>query len=203
MYKRQDRYQCRKAWLADLEAAGYLVKVEEMVIPVGECYRCRTAIEPMLSDQWFVRMEPLAKPAIKVAKEGKLKHVPDRFEKIYLHWLENIRDWCISRQLWWGHRIPAYYCDECGELMVRREAPEACCLFLPPEAICATRDASGWNTEEPQPIIATARRIKKKFEAKASSNNPVRDVYKRQPVIRSPCLRHAATNNLCSLLVVL
>lgn len=125
-YAGMDRFECRKAWVADLEAAGFLVKTEEKVIPSGECYRCHTVIEPMLSDQWFVKMEELAKPAIEVAKNGKLEHVPERFEKIYLHWLENIRDWCISRQLWWGHRIPAYYCEECGEMMVSRTAPDKC-----------------------------------------------------------------------------
>ncbi|MBE6032887.1 MAG: valine--tRNA ligase, partial [Clostridiales bacterium] len=125
-YAGMDRYECRKAFLADLEAAGLLVKVEEMVIPMGKCYRCDTVIEPALSDQWFVAMETLAKPAIEAAQKGDLIHVPERFEKIYLHWLENIKDWCISRQLWWGHRIPAYYCQDCGELMVLRKAPEAC-----------------------------------------------------------------------------
>ncbi|QHI71516.1 valine--tRNA ligase [Aminipila terrae] len=125
-YEGMDRFECRKAWVADLEAAGFLVKTEEKVIPSGECYRCHTVIEPMLSDQWFVKMEELAKPAIEVAKNGKLEHVPERFEKIYLHWLENIRDWCISRQLWWGHRIPAYYCEDCGEMTVARTAPDKC-----------------------------------------------------------------------------
>ena len=125
-YEGLDRFECRKKWAAELEEAGYLVKTEEKVIPSGECYRCSTIVESMLSDQWFVAMEDLAKPAIAAAKSGQLVHVPDRFEKIYLHWLENIRDWCISRQLWWGHRIPAYYCDECGELMVQTEAPTAC-----------------------------------------------------------------------------
>ncbi|MCI5897953.1 MAG: valine--tRNA ligase [Firmicutes bacterium] len=125
-YAGMDRYECRKAWLADLEAAGHLVKVEDMVIPVGECYRCGTVVEPMISDQWFVKMEELAKPAIEVEQSGQLQLVPDRFEKIYLHWLEEIRDWCISRQLWWGHRIPAYYCRDCGEMMVCREAPHTC-----------------------------------------------------------------------------
>ena len=125
-YCGMDRYECRKAWVADLEAAGYLVKTEEKVIPVGECYRCHTVIEPMLSDQWFVKMEELARPAIEAAKKGDLTHVPERFEKIYLHWLEEIRDWCISRQLWWGHRIPAYYCQECGELIVTEEEPAKC-----------------------------------------------------------------------------
>lgn len=125
-YAGMDRYQCRKAWVADLEAAGYLVKTDEKVIPVGECYRCHTVIEPMLSDQWFVKMEELAKPAIEAAKKGDLTHVPERFEKIYLHWLEDIKDWCISRQLWWGHRIPAYYCQECGEIVVDYQTPGKC-----------------------------------------------------------------------------
>ena len=125
-YEGMDRYQCRKQWVKDLEEAGYLVKTEEKVIPVGECYRCNTTIEPMLSDQWFVKMEDLAKPAIEVAKNGQLNHIPERFEKIYFHWLEDIRDWCISRQLWWGHRIPAWYCQDCGEIIVAEEAPHTC-----------------------------------------------------------------------------
>lgn len=125
-YAGMDRYECRKAWVADLKAGGYLVKEEQLSIPVGTCYRCHTPVEPMLSDQWFVKMDELAKPAIEIAKNGALKHVPERFEKIYLHWLENIKDWCISRQLWWGHRIPAYYCDDCGEIMVAAEKPEKC-----------------------------------------------------------------------------
>ena len=125
-YEGMDRYECRKAWVKDLDEAGYLVKTEEKVIPVGECYRCHTVVEPMLSDQWFVKMEDLAKPAIEAARSGDLEHVPERFEKIYLHWLEEIRDWCISRQLWWGHRIPAYYCQQCGEIIVAEEAPKAC-----------------------------------------------------------------------------
>ena len=125
-YEGMDRYECRKAWVKDLDEAGYLVKTEEKVIPVGGCYRCGTVVEPMLSDQWFVKMEDLAKPAIEAAKNGDLNHVPERFEKTYLHWLEEIRDWCISRQLWWGHRIPAYYCQDCGEIMVSTEAPEKC-----------------------------------------------------------------------------
>ena len=125
-YEGMDRYECRKAWVADLEEAGYLVKTEEKVIPVGECYRCSTVIEPMLSDQWFVAMEELAKPAIEAAKKGDLTHVPERFEKTYLRWLEEIRDWCISRQLWWGHRIPAYYCDACNEVVVDYDTPAVC-----------------------------------------------------------------------------
>ncbi len=125
-YAGMDRYECRKAWVADLDAAGYLVKTEEKLIPAGHCYRCHTIIEDMLSEQWFVKMDELAKPAMQVARDGILKHVPDRFEKIYLHWLESIRDWCISRQLWWGHRIPAYYCDDCGETVVAAEMPSKC-----------------------------------------------------------------------------
>ena len=125
-YAGLDRYECRKAWVKELDEAGYLVKTEEMVIPTGECYRCHTVVEPMLSDQWFVSMESLAEPAIEVAKKGELRHIPERFEKTYLRWLEEIRDWCISRQLWWGHRIPAYYCDDCGELMVTEETPAVC-----------------------------------------------------------------------------
>ena len=125
-YAGMDRYECRKAWVKDLDEAGYLIKTEEKVIPVGECYRCHTVVEPMLSDQWFVKMEELARPAIEAAKSGELTHVPERFEKTYLHWLEEIRDWCISRQLWWGHRIPAYYCQDCGEIMVEETAPHQC-----------------------------------------------------------------------------
>jgi len=125
-YEGLDRFECRKRWVAALDAAGFLVKTEDVVIPTGQCYRCDTIVEPMISEQWFVRMEKLAAPAIEAAKNGDLKHVPARFEKIYLHWLEEIRDWCISRQLWWGHRIPAWYCDECGETIVAREAPDAC-----------------------------------------------------------------------------
>ena len=125
-YEGMDRYECRKAWVKDLEEAGYLVKIEHMVIPEGECYRCHSAIEPMLSDQWFVAMEELAKPAIEAVENGTSKFIPDRFKKVYLRWLEEIRDWCISRQLWWGHRIPAYYCDECGKITVARSMPEKC-----------------------------------------------------------------------------
>ncbi|MGN0709595.1 MAG: valine--tRNA ligase [Anaerovoracaceae bacterium] len=125
-YAGMDRYECRKKWVEELDKAGYLVKTEKMVIPVGQCYRCHTNIEPMLSDQWFVRMDELAKPAIEAAESGKLKFVPDRFVKIYLHWLYDIKDWCISRQLWWGHRIPAWYCQNCGETIVSMEDPDTC-----------------------------------------------------------------------------
>lgn len=125
-YEGMDRFECRKAWVADLEAAGFLIKTEEKIIPVGTCYRCHTVVEPMLSDQWFVKMEELAKPAIEAAKSGALSHVPERFEKTYLHWLDEIRDWCISRQLWWGHRIPAWYCQDCGEIIVATDEPQTC-----------------------------------------------------------------------------
>ena len=125
-YEGMDRYECRKAWVKELEEAGYLVKTEDMVIPVGKCYRCHNAIEPMLSDQWFVKMEELAKPAIEAATSGELEHIPARFEKIYLNWLNDIHDWCISRQLWWGHQIPAFYCDACGEMVVTKEDHAVC-----------------------------------------------------------------------------
>ncbi|WP_432408596.1 valine--tRNA ligase [Wukongibacter sp. M2B1] len=125
-YEGMDRYECRKELVKDLETEGYLVKKKEHTHNVGACYRCNTVVEPMLSDQWFVKMEELAKPAIEAVKTDDLEFVPERFTKIYLHWLENIRDWCISRQLWWGHRIPAYYCDDCGEIIVTKEKPESC-----------------------------------------------------------------------------
>ncbi|HHU18134.1 MAG TPA: valine--tRNA ligase [Clostridiales bacterium] len=125
-YEGMDRFECRKAWVNDLKEAGYLEKIEEKIIPIGGCYRCDTIIEPMLSDQWFVKMDELAQPAINAAKTKNLIHVPERFEKIYLHWLENIKDWCISRQLWWGHRIPAYYCQDCGEMIVSATQPKEC-----------------------------------------------------------------------------
>ncbi|MDR0886484.1 MAG: valine--tRNA ligase, partial [Clostridiales Family XIII bacterium] len=125
-YEGMDRFECRDAWVKALDDAGLLVKIEDVVIPTGKCYRCGTIVEPMLSTQWFVAMESLAKPAIEAAQKGDLKHVPDRFEKTYLNWLGDIKDWCISRQLWWGHRIPAYYCDECGEIVVGRETPNTC-----------------------------------------------------------------------------
>ena len=121
-----DRYEARKAMVADLDAQGLLVKVVDHVHNVGTHDRCGTTVEPMIKQQWFVKMEEMAKPAIEAIKNGDLTFVPERFDKIYLHWLENIRDWCISRQLWWGHRIPAYYCDDCGEIVVSKTAPEVC-----------------------------------------------------------------------------
>ncbi|MBS4932051.1 MAG: valine--tRNA ligase, partial [Clostridiales bacterium] len=127
-YAGMARYDARKAIVKDLEEAGYLVRVEDHAHNVGTHDRCKATVEPMVKQQWFVRMEEMAKPAIEALKKGDLEFVPERFDKIYLHWLENIRDWCISRQLWWGHRIPAYYCDECGEIIVARstEKPEVC-----------------------------------------------------------------------------
>ncbi len=118
--------EARKAIVEDLKAGGYLKEVEPLRHDVGTCYRCRTTVEPMISKQWFVKMEPLAKPAIEACRSGRLKFVPERFDKTYYHWLENIKDWCISRQLWWGHRIPVYYCDDCGEYVVSKSMPDRC-----------------------------------------------------------------------------
>ncbi|MDK2967126.1 valine--tRNA ligase [Lacrimispora sp.] len=125
-YDGMERYEARKAIVKDLEELGLLVKVVPHSHAVGTHDRCKTTVEPMVKQQWFVKMEEMAKPAIDALKTGKLKFVPERFDKIYLHWLENIRDWCISRQLWWGHRIPAYYCDECHEIIVSKETPDVC-----------------------------------------------------------------------------
>ncbi|WNX83967.1 valine--tRNA ligase [Agathobaculum sp. NTUH-O15-33] len=125
-YNGMDRYECRKAVVKDLEEGGYLVKIEEHEHNVGTCYRCGTTVEPMTSAQWFVKMAPLAKPAMKVVTDGETKFVPDRFSKTYLRWMENVHDWCISRQLWWGHRIPAFYCDDCGEMIVSKEDIHTC-----------------------------------------------------------------------------
>ncbi len=125
-YAGMDRYEARKAIVADLEAGGYLIKTEEHVHNVGTCQRCHTTVEPKVSTQWFVKMQELAQPAIDAVKNGETKFVPERFDKIYFNWLENIRDWCISRQIWWGHRIPAFYCDECGEMIVTKENAVKC-----------------------------------------------------------------------------
>ena len=125
-YSGMDRYECRNEIVKDLEAEGVLLEVEDYSHNVGTCYRCGTTIEPKVSKQWFVKMAPLAGPAIDAVKNGQTKFVPARYEKIYFHWLENIRDWCISRQLWWGHRIPAWYCDDCGEITVSRDTPHCC-----------------------------------------------------------------------------
>ncbi len=126
-YSGMDRYECRKAIVEDLEAEGALLEVEDYSHNVGTCYRCGTTIEPKVSKQWFVSMKPLAGPAIDAVKNDDTKFIPKRYEKTYFHWLENIRDWCISRQLWWGHRIPAWYCADCGEITVSRETPAKCC----------------------------------------------------------------------------
>ena len=125
-YRGMDRYECRKQIVADLEAEGFLVKVEDHKHNVGSCYRCSTTVEPRVSKQWFVKMGPLAGPAIEAVRSGETKFVPDRFSKISYHWMENIKDWCISRQLWWGHRIPAWYCQDCGEVIVAKEEPHTC-----------------------------------------------------------------------------
>ena len=125
-YSGMDRMEARKAIVEDLEKEGAIVKIEDYSHNVGVCYRCHSSIEPKVSKQWFVKMEPLAKPAIDCVKNGEVKFVPERFDKTYYHWMENIKDWCISRQLWWGHRIPAWYCDECGEVVVSKETPTVC-----------------------------------------------------------------------------
>ncbi len=125
-YQGLDRFEARKQIVADLEAAGLLLKVEKLKHNVAHCYRCGSVIEPLASKQWFVKMKPLAGPAIKVVKEGKIRFIPERFSKIYLNWMENIHDWCVSRQLWWGHRIPAFYCGDCGKVTVSETDVTAC-----------------------------------------------------------------------------
>lgn len=125
-YAGMDRFECRKAIVEQLKQQGYLVKIEPVKHNVGACYRCHTTVEPKISKQWFVKMKPLAGPAIDIVRNGKVRFVPDRFEKIYYHWMENIKDWCISRQLWWGHRIPAWYCSSCGQITVSATEPFAC-----------------------------------------------------------------------------
>ena len=125
-YNGMDRYECRKALVKDLEEQGYLVKTEPYSHNVGTCYRCHNDVEPLISAQWFVKMEPLAKEAIRVVNDGTIRFVPERFTKTYINWMENVHDWCISRQLWWGHQIPAWYCDKCGHINVKREDPTEC-----------------------------------------------------------------------------
>ncbi|MEY8415905.1 valine--tRNA ligase [Tissierella praeacuta] len=126
IYQGLERYEARKKIVDDLKEQGYLVEIKEHQNAVGHCERCSTIVEPLISKQWFVKMEPLAKPALEAYENGELNFIPERFGKIYTHWLEGIRDWCISRQLWWGHRLPVYYCDECGEIIVSRTKPEKC-----------------------------------------------------------------------------
>ena len=125
-FEGMDRYEARKAIVKELEEGGYLVRIENHEHNVGTHDRCHTTVEPMVKKQWFVKMNEMAKPAIEAVKNGDLRFVPGHFDRTYLHWLENIRDWCISRQLWWGHRIPAYYCDDCGEIVVAKETPSVC-----------------------------------------------------------------------------
>ena len=125
-YNGMDRYECRKALVKDLEEQGYLVKTEPYSHNVGTCSRCHNDVEPLISAQWFVKMEPLAKEAIRVVNDGTIRFVPERFTKTYINWMENVHDWCISRQLWWGHQIPAWYCDKCGHINVKREDPTEC-----------------------------------------------------------------------------
>ena len=125
-YKGMDRFQCRDAIVADLERLGLLEKTEQYRHSIGRCDRCETVVEPVVSEQWFVRMEPLAGPAIEAVKDGRIEIIPRRFARVYMNWMENIRDWCISRQLWWGHRIPVWYCGDCGELTVAVDDPSAC-----------------------------------------------------------------------------
>ena len=131
-YQGLDRYECRKAVLSDLEAEGYLVKTEPYHHNVGTCYRCHNDVEPLISAQWFVKMAPLAKEAIRVVKDGTIKFVPERFTKTYLNWMENVHDWCISRQLWWGHQIPAWTCADCGHITVDRQDPTCCAACASP-----------------------------------------------------------------------
>ncbi|NLE09511.1 MAG: valine--tRNA ligase, partial [Dehalococcoidales bacterium] len=125
-YKGMDRFECRKAIVADLEKSGQLVKIEDYSHAVGHCQRCSTLVEPMVSMQWYVKIEPLAKPALDVVNNGTITIIPERFSRVYTNWMENIKDWCISRQLWWGHRIPVWYCRDCGEIMVEIDDPTAC-----------------------------------------------------------------------------
>ena len=125
-YAGMDRYECRKALVAELEETGHLEKIEPHAHNVGHCYRCHSTVEPIISKQWFLKMDGLAKPAIAAVRKKSIKFNPDRFTKVYYNWMENVRDWCISRQLWWGHRIPAYYCEDCGETIVEKEEPSVC-----------------------------------------------------------------------------
>ena len=125
-YAGLDRYECRERLWADMKSAGLTLKTEEYLQQVPRSQRGGEIVEPMISTQWFVRMESLAEPAVEAVRDGRIQVVPERFAKVYFNWLENIRDWCISRQLWWGHRIPAWHCIDCGEVIVAREAPTEC-----------------------------------------------------------------------------
>ena len=125
-YEGMDRYAAREAMVKDLDEQGLLVKVVPHKHNVGQCYRCGTTVEPLTSKQWFVKMKPLAEPALKAVLDGKTSFIPERFSKTYIHWMENVHDWCISRQLWWGHRIPAFYCEKCGETTVSKEDIDVC-----------------------------------------------------------------------------
>ena len=138
-YAGMDRYECRKQLVEDLTASGVLTKIEDHNNSVGHCYRCHSVIEPFVSKQWFVKMAPLAEPAIEAAHTGAVNFVPERFTKIYLGWLENIRDWCISRQLWWGHRIPVWYCQDCGEVMCSTTDIDTCTKCGAPKTLSRTR----------------------------------------------------------------
>ena len=126
IYEGMDRYEAREAIVKELDKEGLLVRIEDYSHNVGTHDRCKTTVEPMIKKQWFVKMDELIKPAVKAVKEGEIKLIPERMEKTYFNWTDNIRDWCISRQLWWGHRIPAYYCDDCGETVVAKEMPKIC-----------------------------------------------------------------------------
>ncbi|MCK4326483.1 valine--tRNA ligase, partial [bacterium] len=125
-YRGMDRYQCREDILKDLKSQRYLVKIEDYTCPIGHCYRCHTAVEPLVSKQWFVRMKELARPAIRAVKSERIKFIPERWTKVYLNWMENIRDWCISRQIWWGHQLPVWHCRNCQHLNVSQEEPDSC-----------------------------------------------------------------------------
>ena len=125
-YKGMDMLEAREKIVEKLKELGVLVKIEDYTHNVGKCYRCHHTIEPKISEQWFVKMKPLAEPAIQAVRQKDIKFIPERYEKTYFHWMENIQDWCISRQLWWGHRIPAYYCEDCGEIIVSKVAPQTC-----------------------------------------------------------------------------
>ena len=125
-YAGLDRFEARQKVLEDLEKGGFLVGAKDYVVPLGKCDRCKTIIEPRLSTQWFVKIQPLADRAIEVVEKGEVKFVPENYTKTYFEWMRNIHDWCISRQLWWGHRIPAWYCKDCGEMIVARETPAKC-----------------------------------------------------------------------------